>query len=205
MVECRSAGWLSAKVEKPLISVDRLQPHWLGRRDEAHGFLTVEIPMNTDNGLKAAKDAGVQKVPDDAVRQRAISYIQKQFGRLGDLPKALVPVIWVTVYQAMKVAMKAEAEGGPKGILKNALVGDRRLLASLEMATLRVQMLRKIIPIIRSHESQGEKRATARLLIDIFKWNIKDAPDMSIWRRVVVRQFAKSDAEYDGPIPSEIM
>jgi len=75
--------------------------------------------------------AEANEVPDGAVRERAIGYIQKHWGRLGDLPKPLVPVIWVTVYQSLKIAMKAEAEGGPKGLLKNTLLGDRRLMPSL--------------------------------------------------------------------------
>ena len=141
---------------------------------------------------------------DEAVRQRAIEYIQKQWGKLGDLPKPLIPVIWVTVYKALKIAMRAEAEGGPKGLLKNMLVGDRRLMPSLEEATLRIGLLRKIIPVIRSHTSSAAKLADAQLVIDILKWGIEDAGSMTGIRRTLLRQFAKADPEYDKPIPAEI-
>ena len=141
---------------------------------------------------------------DEAVRERAIKYIQKHWGKLGDLPKPLIPVIWVTVYKILRIAMRAEAEGGPMGLLKNRLLGDRRLLPSLEEATMRIELLRKIIPVIRSHTSSEAKLADAQLVIDILKWGIEDAGSMSSIRRALLRQFAKADPEYDKPIPSEI-
>jgi hypothetical protein len=140
-------------------------------------------------------------VPEAAVRQRAIAYIQKHWGRLGDLPKPLVPVVWVTVYQSLKIAMKAEAEGGPKALLKDALVGDRQLTPRFEEATSRIELLRKMIPIIRSNHS---RMADAQLLIDILKWGITDAASMSMLKRTILREFAKADPEYKKPIPPEI-
>ena len=140
---------------------------------------------------------------DEAVRERAIEYIQKHWGPLGDLPKPLIPVIWVTVYKALKIAMRAEAEGGPKGLVKNMLVGDRRLLPSVQEATMRIKLLREIIPVI-SHASSAAKLADAQLVIDILKWGIEDAGSMSGIRRTLLRQFAKADPEYDKPIPLEI-
>jgi len=102
--------------------------------------------------------------------------------------------------------MRAEAESGPMGLVKvkNTLVGDRLLLQSLEEATLRIKLLRKIIPIIRSHTSSKAKLADAQLLIDILKWGIEDAGSMTGLRRTILRQFAKADPEYDKPIPLEI-
>jgi len=141
---------------------------------------------------------------DEAVRERAIEYIQKHWGKLGDLPKPLIPVIWVTVYKSLKVAMRAEAESRPKGLVKNMLVGDRRLLPSVQEATMRIKLLREIIPVIRSHTSSEAKLADAQLVIDILKWGIEDAGSMSGIRRALLRQFAKADPEYDKPIPLEI-
>jgi len=141
---------------------------------------------------------------DEAVRKRAIKYIQKHWGSLGDLPKPLIPVIWVTVYKSLRIAMRAEAEGGPKGLVKNMLVGDRRLMQSLDEAIIRIKLLQKIIPIIRSHTSSTAKFADAQLVIDILKWGIEDAGSMSGIRRTLLRQFAKADPEYDKPIPLEI-
>ena len=91
------------------------------------------------------------------------------------------------------------------GLLKNRLVGDRRLLPSLAQATMRIELLRKIIPVIRSHASSTAKLAGAQLVIDILKWGIEDAGSMSGLRRTLLRQFAKADPEYDKPIPSEIL
>jgi hypothetical protein len=140
---------------------------------------------------------------DEAVRERAIEYIQKHWGSLRDLPKPLIPVIWVTVYKALKLAMRAEAGGGPQGLVKNALVRDGRLMPSLQDAISRIELLRKVIPAIRSHTS-SEANADAQLVIDILKWGIEDAGSMSGLRRTLLRQFAKADPEYDKPIPLEI-
>jgi hypothetical protein len=142
---------------------------------------------------------------EEAVRQRAIDYIKKHWGLLGDLPKPLIPVIWVTVYRSLKVAMKAEAEGGPRGLLKNTLVGDRQLTRKLQDATVWINFLRKMIPIIRSNASPMIKLADAQLVIDMLKWGIVDAADMSRLRRTFLRQFAKADPEYEKPVPSEIV
>ena len=137
------------------------------------------------------------EVDDEAVRERAIEYIQKHWGSLGDLPKPLVPVIWVTVYKGIKIAMRAEAEGGPKGL-------GRPLKKSLEEAIVRIRILREVIPIIRSHTSSKAKLADAQLVIDILKWGIEDAGSMTGLMRAILRQFAKADPEYDKPIPLEI-
>jgi len=146
----------------------------------------------------------MSEADDEAVRERAIEYIQKHWGKLGDLPKPLIPVIWVTVYKGLKLAMRAEAKGGPKALVKNALVGDGRLMPSLDEATLRIGLLQKIIPVIRSHTSSAAKLADAQLVIDILKWGIEDAGNMTGIRRTLLRQFAKADPEYDKPIPLEI-
>src|SRR5262249_35481832 len=132
-----------------------------------------------------------------------IDYIQKHWGPLGDLPKPLIPVIWVTVCQSLRIGMKAEAEGGHRGLVKNMLIGDRQLMANLEVATIRRKLLRDIIPIIRSSTSHMEKLGDAQLLIDILKWGI-DAPNMSRLRRAIIRLFAKADPDYEKPIPLEI-
>ncbi len=50
--------------------------------------------------------------PEEAVRRRSIEFIRKKWGSLGDLPKHVIPVVWVTAYRSLEVAMRAEAEGG---------------------------------------------------------------------------------------------
>ena len=139
-----------------------------------------------------------------AVRRRAIDFIQKNWGSLGDLPKPLIPVVWVTVYVAIKTAMMAEPEGGSKVLLKNSLIGDRRLLPDLQETTLRVEFLQKMIPVIRTNPTRMSKLADTQLVIDILKWGILDAAGMSRVRRIILRQFAKAAPEYEMPIPPEI-
>ena len=143
-------------------------------------------------------------VTQEAIRRRAIDFIQKKWGSLGDLPKPLIPVVWVTVYLSLKTAMTVEAEGGSRALLKNTLIGDRRLMPDLQTATARIEFLQKMIPIIRSNPTQMSKLADAQLVIDVLRWGILDAASMSRVRRIVLRQFAKADAEYKMPIPPEI-
>src|SRR6266480_2378469 len=94
-----------------------------------------------------------------SVRQRAIDYIKRHWGGLGDLPGPVIPVIWVTVYRSIEIGLKAEQEGGSKGLLKNSLIGDRKLLPALQEATLRIEFLREMIPSIRSNPSRREREA----------------------------------------------
>ena len=123
--------------------------------------------------------AKVDEAPDGVVRQRAIDYIQGHWGSVGDLPKPLIPVIWVTVYQSLRIAMTAEIEGSPKALLKDQLIGDRQLLPQLEEATARIQFLQKMIPIVRANATQAKKAADAQLAVDVLKWGILDAPVIS--------------------------
>jgi hypothetical protein len=55
------------------------------------------------------------------------------------------------------------------------------------------------LPLIRSQEAESQ------LLIDILKWNIIDAADMSALRRSVGRLFAKADPAYKESVPAEIL
>jgi hypothetical protein len=143
-------------------------------------------------------------VPQEAVRRRAIDFIQKNWGSLGDLPKPLIPVVWVTIYLSLKIAVVVEAEGGPRTLLKNTLIGDRRLMPDFQDGIAKIEFLKKIIPIIRSSPSPMEKLANAQLAIDVLKWGIIDAGSMSGLRRTILRQFAKADPEYKKSFPPEI-
>jgi hypothetical protein len=151
-----------------------------------------------------SRDNEGRSVPEKLARQRAINFIEKNWGKLGDLPKPVIAAVWVTVYRTLETASKVEAEGGSKGLLKNTLIGDRRLLPELKEATARIEFLQKMIPAIRSNPSNMEKLADGQLLVDILKWNILDAADMSVLKRAVLRRFAKVDPEYKRPIPPEI-
>jgi hypothetical protein len=142
---------------------------------------------------------------DESVRQRAVNYIREHWGNLNDLPKPLIPVIWVTVYRSLETAMLVEANGGSKALLKDTLVGERQLAPRFEEATLCIKFLQEMILIIRKHKSARDKLVDSYLLIDILKWKIFDASSMSGIERTIRRQFAKAGIEYNRPIPDEIM
>jgi hypothetical protein len=140
----------------------------------------------------------------EAIRSRAVEFIRRNFGSLGDLPKAVIPVIWVTAYRSMEAAMTAEAQGGPNALVKSMLLDGGRFAREFEASTLRVKLLHEMIPIIRSSASRAAQLADSQLLIDLLKWGIVDGGSMSGLRRTIARQFAKADPEYENPIPQEV-
>ena len=77
-------------------------------------------------------------------------------------------------------------------------------MPDLEEATLRIQFLQKMLPVIRANKTDIAKATDAQLVIDILKWGILDAASMSGIKRTILRQFAKADPMYKMPIPLEI-
>jgi hypothetical protein len=140
---------------------------------------------------------------EEAVRRRSIDFIRKKWGSLDDLPKQVIPVVWVTTYRCFEVTIKVEAEGGPRGLLKNTLVGDGQLTPQFEEAIIKIEFLEKMISLLRSNPSPRERAIDGHVLVDVLKWGI-DAGSMSGLRRTIARQFAKADPEYERPIPSEL-
>jgi hypothetical protein len=140
---------------------------------------------------------------EGAVRQRSIDFIRKKWGSLGDLPKHVIPVVWVTTYRCIETAMKAEAEGGSRGLLKNTLIGDRQLMPKFEEAIIKIEFLEKMISLLRSTPSPRERAIDGHVLVDVLKWGI-DAGSMSGLKRTIARQFAKADPEYKKSIPPEL-
>jgi hypothetical protein len=145
--------------------------------------------------------------PELAARQRSIDFIKRKWGSLGDLPQHVIAVIWVTTYRSIEIAMKVETEGGPRGLLKNSLVGDRQLTRQLEEATTKIKFIEKMISLLRSTPSQRQKTIDGYVLVDFLKWAVDrdiDLENVSGLRRAMMRQFAKADPEYKKPIPPEI-
>lgn len=140
---------------------------------------------------------------EEAVRRRSIDFIRKKWGNLGDLPKHVTPVVWVTTYRCLEITMKAEAEGGPRGLLKNALIGDRKLMPQLREATTKIEFLDKMISLLRSTPSPRERAIDGHVLVDVLKWEI-DVSKSGL-RRTIARQFAKADPEYEKPTPPELI
>ena len=131
--------------------------------------------------------------------------IHREFGGLDDLPKPLVPVIWVTVYRSMQVGLEAERTGGVRGLVKDTLQLGDAIKRELQEATLSLEFLQKMIPNIRASQSQRAKLADAQLLIDMLKWGMMDAFDRPLWRRFLARLSAKADPLYRQPVPSVIL
>jgi hypothetical protein len=142
---------------------------------------------------------------DEAAEARAVRYILQTWGSLRDLPAPLIPVVWVVTYQALKLAMTVEARGGQKALLENTLLGDETLAPAFEEATARISLLREMIPLIRSQTSQGARLADAHLVIDVLKWSIEDAAEISPLRRTFRRIFSKAHKDYRNDFPREIL
>jgi hypothetical protein len=135
---------------------------------------------------------------------RAVDWIHRDLGSVHDLPKPVIQVIWVTVYRSMETVLEAEAKGGQWGLAKDALQrGD--LTYRLESSIRRLEFLRKMVAGIRRNQSERGKLADSQLLIDLLKWDILDAPDMSLWQRFRARRSAKADPMYQQPVPSAIL
>jgi len=99
--------------------------------------------------------------------------------------------------------MKAEAEGGSRGLLKNTLTGDGQLTRQLEDTTTKIEFLEKMISLLRSIPSRRARAVDGHVLVDVLKWGI-DAGSMSGLSRTIARQFAKADPEYEKSIPPEL-
>ena len=141
----------------------------------------------------------------DLCHLRAVEMIKKNFGSIRDLPKQVWPVIWVTVYRSCEIAMKVEAGGGSNTIVKSILLDGGRDAYEFERGIRKIEFLRNFIPLIRQAKSEIEQLGASSLLIDILKWDIADAGEMSILRRIIARLFAKADPLYAYPVPDEVL
>jgi len=145
-----------------------------------------------------------QTTPDDEVHKRAITFIERKWGSLRDLPANLVPVVWVTVFRSQETALIVERSGGSNALVKSTLLDHGKLSLEFNEAIRRIQFLEKIIPVIRS-SSSADRLADSQLVVDVLKWGIADAGDMSLLRRTLLRQFAKVDSMYGLSFPTEIV
>jgi len=135
---------------------------------------------------------------------RAVDWIRRELGSVNDLSKPVIQVIWVTVYRSMETGLEAESKGGKWGLVKDTLrQGD--LMYHFESSLNRLEVLRKMIPAIRQNQSEWGKLGDGQLLIDLLKWDILDAADMSLWQRFRARRSAKADPMYQQPVPSAIL
>ena len=135
---------------------------------------------------------------------RAVDWIRRELGSVHDLSQPVIQVIWVTVYRSMETGLEAEANDGSLGLVKDTLQrGD--LMMRLESSVNRLEFIRKMIPAIRRNQSERGKQADSELLIDLLKWDMLAAADMSLWQRFRARRSAKADPMYQQPVPSAIL
>jgi hypothetical protein len=113
-------------------------------------------------GIARAKAEGVYKG-----RPASIDVSQVRAMKAEGMGATEIPVVWVTVYRSLEVAMTAEAEGGPRGLLKKALIGDRTLTPNLQIATVRIEMLKKAIPLIRGQFASSPGQQSAQLVAKV--------------------------------------
>ena len=138
------------------------------------------------------------------VQARAAALIRKNFGSISDLPESVCLVVWVTAYRSCEVAMNFESSG-PNAIVKDLLAGTGRVGFTFEQSILRMELLRDLVPVIRGAKSGADRLRDAQLLVDILKWNIMDAGNLSRFRRFVARRLAKADDLYRVPVPSDLL
>ena len=78
-------------------------------------------------------------------------------------------------------------------------------MSRFDSSVRRLEFLRKMIPSIRRNQSERGKLADSQLLIDLLKWDILDAPNMTLWQRFRARRSAKADPMYQQLVPSAIL
>jgi hypothetical protein len=132
---------------------------------------------------------------------RAVDWIRRELGSVHDLPKPVIQVIWVSVYRSMETGLEAEAKGQNQMVLLKDTLQGGDLMMRFESSVNRLGFIRKMIPLIGQNQSKGD----AQLLIDLLKWDMLDAADMSSWQRFRARQTAKVDPMYQQPVPSAIV
>jgi hypothetical protein len=139
----------------------------------------------------------------EAPEDRTLAWIEAQLGDVSKLSEELISVIWVTVYRAMEIGNQAQPLGS-RGLVSDKLRGGN-LWQRMREAAIWLQLLKEIVPVIKSSESSRIRAADSQLLVDILKWEMFDAADMSRLRRAVARRRAKPDPMYDRPVPLQLI
>jgi hypothetical protein len=136
---------------------------------------------------------------------RAVDWIRRELGSVHDLSQPVIQVIWVTVYRSMETGLEAEAKGQNHMVLLKDTLQGGDLMMRFGSSVNRLEFIRKMIPAIRRNQSERGKQADSQLLIDLLKWDMLDAADMSLWQRFRARRSAKADPMYQQLVPSAIL
>ena len=136
----------------------------------------------------------------DPVREAAIELILKKFGNLRDLSEEFRQVVWVTVYAAMSIGAKIEEGGGARAITKSILLDHGKDARELESSLNQLKFVTQMIHEFRSSNASDAEFA-AQMAVDVLKWRMEEAPNMSVLVRMVVRRFSKADKAYGMRVP----
>ena len=142
--------------------------------------------------------------PNELETERAINLVRAKYGSLVDLPEEFRQVVWVTAYRASAIALKIEAGGGPMALMKSMLADGGRDAKEFDTCTRQLQFVEQMVPIVRSANGR-QKLADAQLVVDILKWGITDAADMSAIRRTIARKLAKAHPLYETAVPEDVL
>lgn len=88
-------------------------------------------------------------------------------------------------------------------LAKSMLIDGGRDAQEWETSIQELEFLEQMVPIVRSGQPR-QKTADAQLVVDILKWRIIDAANLSTVRRMIMRKFASADKMYNMPVPEEI-
>jgi hypothetical protein len=138
-----------------------------------------------------------------STEERALSWIETHLGIVSNLHREVIAVIWVTVYRSMEIGAEARSRGGPYGLAADKF-GGGDLVYRLKKAICELDFLKKKVPCIQREKSSWGKAASSQLFIDMLKWGLLDAPNMSLLRRTFARRRAKADPMYDRPVPPQL-
>lgn len=141
---------------------------------------------------------------DELAKRRSVKWILDRFGGLHDLPPEVASVVWVTVYRSMEVGIELEDQGGQRGLMKDMILGGGDLTLRTEQAALKLDFLQEMVHHIRNNPTSSSRLADGQLLVDVLKWGMVDAADMSALRRMWRRRSAKADPLYEGKVPQEL-
>lgn len=110
----------------------------------------------------------------------------------------MTKVIWVTSYRASEAAIKIEEDGG---LFKSCLMSGGQAGYEFEKSVHSIEFLKVMIPIIRDSKSNLDRKLNMAMLMDILKWNIIEAQNMSNLIRSIRRRFAKAGHFYYSSVP----
>lgn len=129
--------------------------------------------------------------------------VKESFGTIGDLQKQLQSVVWVTVFRTCQISDKFK--DGQIAITRALLSGNMGDVAEFERRIREMEFLKDMIPLVRKAKSKAARNGDTFLIVDILRWSILDAAEMSNFQRMKARFFAVCDSMYKHDVPMELL